>query len=348
MSQSHSTQAPTTAPAASTTAAIPPAPPASSRHRPKLGLVAIVCALTTAVALMMLAFVTPAINSGAKNLPIAVAGPAPVVQQISGALDQRQPGAFEVTTVAAAEEIDARIREREVVGGISVGTDGVTIHTASAAGTPYANVLRGVGAGLSASGQKVTYTDVVPLTGNDPAGTGLTALGLPLVFGGMASAALLSIVMGGTASRRVAGAVTIAVAAGLVATAILQFGFGAIDGNYLLTSAAVAMGIAAISLTVLGLESLLGLAGLGLGAVIMLFVANPLSGMATGPQWLPQGWGAFGQYLPLGAAGTAIRSAAFFDGHGMTTALIVLGTWCLVGAALTYLARRPTAPHSVA
>ena len=60
------------------------------------------------------------------------------------------------------------------------------------------------------------------------------------------------------------------------------------------------LGIAAISLTVLGLNSLLGLAGIGLGAVLMLFVANPLSGLATGAAWLPSPWGTLGQYLPLG------------------------------------------------
>ncbi len=33
---------------------------------------------------------------------------------------------------------------------------------------------------------------------------------------------------------------------------------------------------------VLGLESLIGYAGLGLGAVLTLFVSNPLSSIATG------------------------------------------------------------------
>ena len=48
----------------------------------------------------------------------------------------------------------------------------------------------------------------------------------------------------------------------------------------------------------------------------MLFISNPISGLATGPQWLPHPWGTIGQFLPVGAAGTALRSVAYFDGRG--------------------------------
>ena len=106
------------------------------------------------------------------------------------------------------------------------------------------------------------------------------------------------------------------------------------DGNVLLVSAAVAAGIAAVSATVVGLGLLLGPAGIGLGAVLMLFVSNPISGLATGPAWLPQPWGEIGQYLPIGAAGTAMRSAAYFDGGGATQAWIVLACWIVGGILL--------------
>ena len=115
----------------------------------------------------------------------------------------------------------------------------------------------------------------------------MTALGLPLVFGGMASAAALLLGHRGSVRSRVTAATAIAVLAGFTVTAILQFGFGSFDGSYWATAAAASAGIAAISLTVLGLGLLLGRHGLGLGAVLMLFVANPLAGLATGPAWLP-------------------------------------------------------------
>ena len=159
-------------------------------------------------------------------------------------------------------------------------------------------------------------------------------MALPLVFGGMIPALVLVRLFPHSVARRVAGAVLFAASAGLELTAILQFGLGSIDGNYWTTTGAVVLGIAAISLTVLGLESVLGTAGFALGAVTMIFFANPLSGLATSAAWLPSGWGAFGQLLPPGAAGTMVRSTAFFDGHGAGAAVLVLTCWILFGLGL--------------
>ncbi|XVX20820.1 ABC transporter permease [Actinomycetota bacterium] len=306
------------------------------RRRPGWGaLVGLVLALTTVVTLMLLAFAGPSVNSGARDLPLAVSGPAPAVAKVTQALDAARPGAFEATTYASATEAADAIRHREAIGGISVGADGVTIQTASAAGAPYGQLLRTVGAGLQAQGQKVTYTDLAPYTAEDPAGAGLMALALPLAFGGMIPAVLLTRLFADSTTMRVIGAIAFSALAGLVATAILQYGFHSLDGSYLLTAAGASLGIAAISLTILGLESVLGYAGFALGALLIMFVSNPLSGMAAGPHWLPQPWGEMGQWLPLGAAGAVIRSAAFFDGNGAGRELLILGAWAAFGLLLS-------------
>jgi hypothetical protein len=183
----------------------------------------------------------------------------------------------------------------------------------------------------------VTYEDVVPLTADDPTGAGLNALALPLVFGGLASAIALVTLFKRSRTLRVVGSLAFAALAGIAATAVLQYWFGTIDGPFWATAGVVSLGIAAISLTILGLESLLGYPGFALGAVVMVFIANPLSGMATGALWLPTPWGAIGQLLPVGAAGTTIRSVAFFDGNGSGPALLVLEVWVLAGLALVGL-----------
>jgi hypothetical protein len=41
-----------------------------------------------------------------------------------------------------------------------------------------------------------------------------------------------------------------------------------------------------------------------------------------------------GQYLPQGAMATLLRSTAFFDGAGATSAIAVLTCWAVVGTAL--------------
>ncbi|CAM2758223.1 hypothetical protein [Skermania piniformis] len=154
-----------------------------------------------------------------------------------------------------------------------------------------------------------------------------------------ASAALIFAYRGPTRNRLLAVS-GLAVVGGLATTAILEFGFGAYEHNYLHISGAVAAGILAIAYPVLGLESKIGTAGIALMGVLLMFLGNPLSGLGTGPEWLPGIWGEVGQLLPIGAAGTVIRSAAFFDGAGATHAWIVLVCWALAGIVIALLPRR--------
>ena len=308
-------------------------------------LLALILGLSVVVSLMLLAFATPAVKSGAKDMPIAVSGPQQAVSTVQAQLEKRSPGTFDVTTFSSADEAADAIKERDVVGGIALGKDGATIQTASAAGAPYSNVLKGVGAGLEKQGQKVTYTDVVPLPKNDPTGAAMTAAALPLIFGGMATSAAMFFTLRGSTGRRFIGIIGVAAVAGLAASAILHFWLDVMEGSFWLLAASVGMGIAAIAFTVIGLAKNLGQAGFGLGALIMFFLSNPISGIATGPSWLPSPWGAIGQLMPVGAAGTALRSSAYFDGHGATHAWIVLACWALGGALLMALGKARKTTH---
>lgn len=311
-------------------------------------LVAVVLGLSAVIGLMLLAFVLPSINSGPHELKLGIAGPVQATTQISASLEASKPGAFDTRDFADADALRDAIRNRDVVGGIAVDATGPHVLIATAGGTPIAQTLTGVASGLAeSSGAKVPVEDVVPLTADDPTGAGLTALALPLVFGGIMPAVVLVQLFPRSIVKRVLGAGGVAVVAGFALTAILQFGTNSLDGNYLLTALALTLGMAAISLPILGLESLLGMKGFALGAVTMMFIGNPLSGMATTAAWLPAGWGALGQLLPPGAAGASVRSTAFFDGHGAATPLLVLACWIAVGIALCVAAGRKKASTPV-
>lgn len=305
--------------------------------RRKLGPTAITGLVSTVIALMLLAFLTPNINSGLKDIPLAVSAPEPVKAAITQKIEKS--GAFTVVDASSPKDAEDKVKNRETVGAVAAGPEGVTITIASGAGAPYAAALNGMASQLTAEGQEVTVKDVAPMTTEDPQGVGLSSALLPLIFGGMASAALLATQLK-SAGKRTLGAVGVAVLGGLVAAAILQPWFHAVEGNFLLLWTGLTLGILAISSTVLGLFSVMGFAGLGLGAVLMLFVSNPLSGLAAGPQWLPAGWGTFGQLMPIGAASTFLRSAAYFDGNGSGMALWVLIAWIVAGLTLTALGAR--------
>ncbi|MBA8955162.1 hypothetical protein ACFQU9_11935 [Actinomadura namibiensis] len=315
--------------------------------------------LTAIISVLLTAFAWPSVRSSVHDVPIAVAGPDAAVEQVTAALGQRLPGGFAITEVADTAAAQRLIRDREVYGAIDVSSGTPQVITASAASTAVAQTLQSVATALGqGTGTTAAARDLVPLPADDPRGAGLAAAALPLVMGGLLAALLLTRLIRGTA-RRITGALAFAMTGGLAIAAILQFWLGSLDGSYLANTGAIALTIAATSLSILGLESLLGYAGLGLGAAIMMLIGNPLSGTSTAPEMLP-GWsGALGQLLPPGAGGRLLRSAAFFDGRGATHSLVVLVTWltlgvmlCLAGdlrtrrtAAVADTTARPTAPR---
>ncbi|HEX6685683.1 MAG TPA: hypothetical protein VF062_23105 [Candidatus Limnocylindrales bacterium] len=294
--------------------------------------------LTGAITVLLIAFAWPSVRSSVHDVPIAVAGPAAAVKQISAAIEQRLPDAFEITEVANTAAAEQLIRDRKVYGAIDISSGTPHVITASAASAAVAQTLQSVAAALSQAQAQGTSTaaaarDLIPLPADDPRGAGLAAGALPLVMGGLAAALLLSRLVRGTA-RRITAALAFAITGGLAVAAILQFWLGSLYGYYWANSGAIALSLAAISLSILGLQSLLGYAGLGLGAATMMLIGNPLSGAATAPEMLP-GWsGTLGQLLPPGAGGQLLRSTAFFNGHGTTRSVTVLATWLALGVLL--------------
>lgn len=298
-------------------------------------LIAVVTLLTALLTVLLIAFAWPAARSEPRDLPLVVAGPAPAVQQVTAGLDHSMPGGFEITAVPDRDAALQKIQDRDAYGAIVLDSAKLEVLTASAGGPVVAQMLNQLATRVSPE-SPAKVTDIVPLPQDDPRGTGLAAGALPLVLGGIiAAGALTQLVRSG--SKRVIGAVVFAITGGLALGAVLQFWLGSLEGSYLGNSGVIAMSIAAISLTLLGLEWLLGTAGLALGSAVMMLLGNPLSGMTSAPEMLPTGWGALGQLLPPGAAGTALRSVSFFDSAGAGRPLVVLTCWLVFGLALCAL-----------
>jgi hypothetical protein len=314
--------------------------PGHAAHPAWLAGAQAVVGLTALLTVVLIAFVWPATNLAPRDLPVGLAAPDAVAGQIEQGLNKGAEGALEITRVADRAEAERLIRDREIYGAIVVDPSGASVLTASAASPVVAQLLGQLAGGLGqAFGQQPQVVDVVPLPADDPRGAGLAAAALPLVIGGLAAAALMTRVLPGAVARLV-GAVSLAVLAGLAMAAVLQFWLGSLEGSYWANAGVLALAIAASATVLLGLERLLGYAGLGLGAAVLLLLGNPLSGLNGAPELLPRGWGELGQLLPPGAAGTALRSVAFFDGAGAGRALVVLLCWLGVGIVLSLLPRR--------
>ncbi|SNS27379.1 hypothetical protein SAMN06893096_10314 [Geodermatophilus pulveris] len=310
----------------------PAPPPGRTPWRTVLGLAA---GLTAALAVLLAAFAWPATQSRPRDLPVAVVGPPPAVEQVRAALAQAQPGAFAVTPAADAGQARQLVRDREAAGALVLGPDGPGVVVATQGGPAVAQLLVQVAQG--ASGSSVPVEDVAAPPADDPRGAGLAAGALPLSIIGAVSGAVLAVRVRGPA-RRAAGAVVLALLGGPTAVAVLHGWLGALGGDWPAEAAVVSLGLAATSLGVLGVAAVAGRVGLVLAELTVVVLGNPLSAAASAPELLPAGWSELGQALPPGAVVAALRAVSGFDGTGAGRPLTVLALWAAGGLLLLAVA----------
>ncbi|WP_250003209.1 hypothetical protein [Actinoplanes sp. M2I2] len=302
-------------------------------QRKPLALGVLIAILVVAVqALLVPLFAAPAANIAPRDLPLAVAGPPALVAQLEAA----HPGAFDVRVVADAGAADAAIRNREVYGAVLVSPAGPEMHVASAASPTVAALLTQAAAGL---GPQVAVRDVVPLDANDPRGAGFAGGFLPLAITSLLAGVLVFLLVRRRAARLLA-LLSYGVLAGFSTAAVQQGWLDILPGGYLAVAAALGLFALAVSAAMTGLAAVLDRGGLGLGALVMFLIGNALAGIAAAPELLPQPWGELGQWLPIGAGATLLRSVAYFDGAGSAFAVSVLSAYAVGSLLLTLIGRR--------
>jgi hypothetical protein len=274
--------------------------------------------VTLVAALAVTAFVWPAARLEPRGLPIGVVGAAP---------PQWQGDRFEIHRYDSEADARAAVRRREVYGALA----GPTLLVATGASPAVAAALRDM------APPQARVVDLAPGTEADPRAATLAALALPLTLLGIAAAGLAVFLARTTRDRLLLLSVG-SLMVGATATLIAQTWLDGVPGSWLGIAGVVALTVAAVGATVTGLAAHLGHAGIGLGAILMLLVANPWSGMANAPELLPPPAGALGQLLPTGAGGDLLRSVAFFDGAAAGGHLVVLAAWALAGLALIFTA----------
>lgn len=333
----------------------PAVPPTPIGRVTALGL-----GLAAIVAVIVLAFSWPSVTADPHELPVVISGPATAVDAAEQALDEAQPGAIAFTEVGDRAEAVTAIERREAYGAIVLG-ETPEVLTSSAASPVVAQLLgtvatkleQGVNAQAAAAAAAagapgtpphvtVAVSDVVPLAEADPRGTGLTAAMFPLVLGGMLGGIAISLGVIG-ALRRVSAVVLYAAVGGAVLAGILQGWFGSLQGGYWANAAAIGLALAAIAAPITGFVALIGRAGIAVGPVVMLLIANPMSAAAMPREFLPAPWGEVGQWFPPGAAATLVRDLSYFPAADATFPWLVLGAWTLGGVLLSVLGHFRTA-----
>jgi len=329
----------------------PAADPAARTPWPRLAAVGI--GLAALVSVIVLAFSWPGVTSEPKDLPVAIAGPAAQLDLVRGGLEQAAPGVLDLREVEDRDAAVDLIERREAYGAVVLG-ERPEVLTASAASPVVSQLLSGLAAQLqarlsaalaeqaAAAGVEppavtVAVTDVVPLAEADPRGAGLVAAAFPLVLGGMIGGIALTTAIAG-AWRRVVAVTLYSLVAGIAIAGILQGWFGVLQGSLLLNAGAFALSLLAIGAVIVGFAALVGPAGIAIGPVLFLLIANPISSAAQPLEFLPEPWGAVGQWFPPGAGATLIRDLSYFPDADTTFPWLVLAGWAVAGLALGVIA----------
>lgn len=270
-------------------------------------------------------------------MPIGLVGTPPAVAAVEDQFAERE-GAFTTTSYADVGAAQAAIADRDIYGAIAITAEGTQLLTSTAASPVVAQLLAEVARGIGeAQGSPVEVRDVVAADPDDPRGSGLAVTVLPLIILGIAIGAISTLLARDSLGR--AGVLAVgSVMAGFVGVLLVQGWLGIIGENWWLNAGVLTLTVGTVAATVAGLGAVLGPPGIGLGAVTMVLLGNPLSGASSAPELLPQPWGTIGQALPPGAGASLLRGTAFFDGAGAGRPLWTLLAWLLVGGALLAVA----------
>ncbi|MDT0571390.1 ABC transporter permease [Streptomyces sp. DSM 3412] len=313
-----------TAPQATGTVPTTPSLPPGRR------MVAVIVLIPLVAALALWAFAWPNARTAPRDLPLGVAGPATAVAQVEQQLKQRD-GAFEIHRYADEAAARDAIEDRTVYGAVVVTRSGPKLLTASAASPMVAQLLQqAVTQQAAEEGVRVTTTDVVAGPANDPRGAAFGSSVLPLALAGTASGAMVTL-FGLRRGRAVGALIGAAALVGTAAATLADSWLGLLGGHWWAEAGVLSLATLAVGATVAGLASLLGRAGLGLGALLIVFLGNPFAGASSAPQMLPEPVGTLGQLLPPGAGASLLRSVAFFDGAGALAPTLVLTAWAALG-----------------
>ncbi|MGW1074385.1 ABC transporter permease [Streptomyces sp. NPDC002537] len=270
-----------------------------------------------------------------RDLPVLVVSSS---EELADSLRKSAPGAYEIATADDADAADRKLKDRAAYGAFVATPKGLELHVASAASPSVAQALTQQAQELQ-GGRPVAVTDVVPADADDKHGSGMAMGFLPLLITAVI-AGLLFVLKVRDARAKLLGLVGFAVLSGLLSSLMLTHLSGVLPGNYFVNAGVIALLELAMVGVISGFGSLVGPPGIAVGAVLMFVVGNPLSGMASAPEMLPQPLGTIGQFLPAGAAATLFRSAGSFHGAGATAPLLVLIVWSLIGLGLLFLSAR--------
>ncbi|WP_156786374.1 hypothetical protein [Microterricola viridarii] len=155
-------------------------------------------------------------------------------------------------------------------------------------------------------------------------------------MGGMIGGILISLPVTGTWRRF--GAITLySLVAGAAVTAVMQPWFGILQGDFAVNWMALSLTFLGTGAFIVGANAVFGRIGIGIGALVTMFIGNPISGAAQPMQFLPGDWGIIGQFFVPGASTTLLRELSYFPEAPQLQSWLVLAVWAAVGIVMMFV-----------
>jgi len=183
----------------------------------------------------------------------------------------------------------------------------------------------------------VTVETVHPFAGGDPHGLILFFVILAVFISTLVAQALVELRSDAGFGMRLALVAVYAVIAALVGMGMGTWLAGDYGSGFWVATGLVALSSAAVGAVVAGSGRLLGAAGVGLAALIVVLLDLVSSGGPLGSQLLPDLYRWMAPGMPVAQLYSGMRGALYFDNAGIGNSIAVLSAWLAGGVVLMLL-----------
>src|SRR5256886_3834608 len=272
------------------------------------------------------------------DIPVGLVGPAPAVQQITTAFGTNAPGAFAFTSYSSEPDAIAALDSRAVDGVLILGPSPRLV-VSGAAGDAETGVITAAFTNmLKAQGATVTVATVHAFAAGDAHGLILFFVVVAVIVSALVTQAVLfTTAKAAGFAARLAVVVVFAVLAGLTGMGTAAWIAGDYGSGFWSATAIAGLASAPIGAVIAGSARLLGTAGIGLAALVVVLLDLVSSGGPVGSQLLPDLYRAIAPWMPAGTLYSGMRGALYFGGAGTGGPIVVLTAWLALGIVLLWL-----------
>ena len=283
------------------------------------------------------------------DIPVGLVGPATATAQLTARFGQAAPDAFRFTTYDSEDAARRALDSRDVDGVLILGPGGGRLIVSGAAGDAVTGVISGAFSNVfRAQSQALAVETEHPFASGDAHGLILFFLVVAVIVSTLvAQAVLLARAAAVGDLARILVLVVYAALAGLVGTATTGAIVGGYGERFLDVAGLTALAALAVGAPVAAGARLLGPAGFGLMALVMVLFDLVSSGGPVGTALLPDFYRSIGPWMPASLTYSALRGDLYFDSAGVATPVALLTLWAGAGLLLILVsgaarrARRP-------